>query len=266
MPQAKSRPRKRFGQHFLRDRLALEEIASLIRAAPSDHLLEIGPGQGALTELLIDSCPDMWAIEVDRDLCRQLRVQFPSLNLIEADVLTPAFDEALSSTDHWRLVGNLPYNISTPLLARVAAQAMRVRDAWFLLQREVAERIAAEPGTRDWGRLSILVRLRFHAQIALTLEPECFYPPPKVTSCLVHLTAKPRERRIISQSAFEDVLLQAFSQRRKTLSNALAKFSVDWSQTSVNPAKRPDQIGIDAYVEISNVVASSFESKNGNSS
>lgn len=263
MQHAKHRPRRRFGQHFLRDRLALEEIASLVNAVPSDRLMEIGPGQGALTELLIPACPDMWAMEIDRDLCRHLRTRFPSLKLIEADVLAPAFEKALESADHWRLVGNLPYNISTPLLARISTLAERVEDAWFLLQREVAARIAAEPGTRDWGRLSILVRLKFHAQIALTLEPECFEPPPKVTSCLVHLKAKPREKRIISQSAFDDVVLQAFSQRRKTLSNALSKFSVDWSQISVNPTKRPDQIGIDAYVEIANFVASSFSSKEG---
>ncbi len=265
MAKPSHRPRKRFGQHFLRDLQALEEIASLIDARPSDRLMEIGPGRGALTELLITDCPDMCAIEIDRDLCRELGVRFPSLKLIEADVLTPAFEQALASATHWRLVGNLPYNISTPLLARVAASAVRVQDAWFLLQREVAARIIAEPGTRDWGRLSILVRLRFHAQIALTLEPECFHPPPKVTSCLVHLKAKAHEWRIISQSVFEDVLLQSFSQRRKTLSNALAKFSVDWSQISVNPAKRPDQIGIDTYVEIANFVASSFKSKEGSS-
>ena len=263
MQDAKHRPRKRFGQHFLRDLQALEEIASLINARPTDRLMEIGPGRGALTDLLIGDCPDMCAIEIDRDLCRQLRARFPSLQLIEADVLTPAFEEALESATGWRLVGNLPYNISTPLLARVAAQAMRVQDAWFLLQREVALRIAAEPGTRDWGRLSILVRLRFHAEIALTLDPDCFFPPPKVTSCLVHLKAKAHEWRIISQSVFEDVLLQAFSQRRKTLSNALAKYFVDWSQISVNPAKRPDQIGVDAYVEIANFVASSLKSKKG---
>ena len=223
--------------------------------------MEIGAGRGALTELLITDCPDMCAIEIDRDLCHQLRTRFPGLHLIEADVLSPAFEAALESASSWRLIGNLPYNISTPLLARVSAQAMRVQDAWFLLQREVALRITAEPGTRDWSRLSILVRLRFHAEIALTIEPECFYPPPKVTSCLVHLKAKPCERRIISQSVFEDVLLQAFSQRRKTLSNALSKFSVDWSQVSVSPAKRPDQLGIDAYVEIANLVASSCASK-----
>ena len=179
MQDAKHRPRKRFGQHFLRDLQALEEIASLINARPTDRLMEIGPGRGALTDLLIGDCPDMCAIEIDRDLCRQLRARFPSLQLIEADVLTPAFEEALESATGWRLVGNLPYNISTPLLARVAANAMRVQDAWFLLQREVALRIAAEPGTRDWGRLSILVRLRFHAEIALTLDPDCFFPPPK---------------------------------------------------------------------------------------
>lgn len=260
MAKPEHRPRKRFGQHFLRDANALEEIASLINAKPSDRLMEIGPGRGALTELLISDCPDMSAIEIDRDLCRHLRARFPSLTLIEADVLTSAFEQALESDTHWRLVGNLPYNISTPLLARIAAQARRVRDAWFLLQREVAMRIAAEPGTRDWGRLSILVRLRFHAEIALTLEPDCFYPPPKVTSCLVHLKAKPHEWRIISQSVFEDVLLRAFSQRRKTLSNALSTFSIDWSQISVSPAKRPDQISIDAYVEIANLVASSLNS------
>ncbi len=251
------RPRKRFGQHFLRDRWALEEIVSLIDAKPDDRLLEIGPGRGALTELLLASCPQMRAMEIDRDLCRDLSTRFAGLALIEADVLSPKFEEVIKSASNWRLVGNLPYNISTPLLARVAALADQIRDAAFLLQREVALRLVAEPCTRDWSRLSILVRLRFHAEIALTLEPECFFPAPKVTSCLVILKAKPHERRIISQSTFEDVLLRAFSQRRKTLSNALSTFSLDWNQISVNPNQRPDQISIDEYVQLANLAASS---------
>lgn len=256
MTKLDHRPRKRFGQHFLCDPWALEEIASLIDAKPEDRLLEIGPGRGALTELLLASCPQMRAIEIDRHLCRHLRTRFTGLKLIEADVLSPKFEEVVKSASDWRLVGNLPYNISTPLLARVAAHADRIRDASFLLQREVALRLVAEPCTRDWSRLSILVRLGFHAEIALTLEPECFFPAPKVTSCLVILKAKPHERRIISHSMFEDVLLQAFSQRRKTLSNALSKFSLDWNQISVNPTKRPDQIGIDQYVDLANLLAS----------
>ena len=256
MTSARFRPRKRFGQNFLRDANALSEIASLIRAKPSDHLVEIGPGQGALTELLLASCPSMRAIEIDRDLCAALALRFPELRLIEGDVLSGTFETLLESEQDWRLVGNLPYNISTPLLARVAQHAPRIRDAWFLLQREVAMRLAAEPGTRDWSRLTILVRLSFHAEIALILEPECFYPAPKVTSCLVHLKAKPSERRIISQSVFERLVLQAFTQRRKTLANALQAFSINWNETSVNPSMRPDQIGIDAFVELANHVAS----------
>lgn len=251
-----NRPRKRFGQHFLRDALALADIATLIGAEPSDRLVEIGPGKGALTKLLFDACPNMHAIEIDRDLCRQLASRFPGLRLIQGDVLGGALDSLLESEKNWRLVGNLPYNISTPLLALVSRLRPRVRDAWFLLQQEVAMRLVAEPGTRDWSRLSILVRLGFHAEIALTLAPECFHPIPKVTSCLVHLVVKPGERRIISPGVFEKLVLQAFSQRRKTLANALHQFTIDWSQTSVNPRKRADQIEIDAFVELANHLAS----------
>ena len=255
MSRSRVRPRKRFAQNFLRDTHALEEIASLIGALPSDRLIEIGPGQGALTELLLATCPDMRAIEIDRDLCAALTSRFPKLRLVEGDVLAGSLESLVESEQDSRLVGNLPYNISTPLLARVAQLAPRIRDAWFLLQREVAMRLVAEPGTRDWSRLTILVRLSFQAEIGLTLEPECFYPTPKVTSCLVHLKAKPLQRRIISHAIFEQLVLQAFTQRRKKLTNALHAFSIDWNQTPVNPNKRPDQLGIDEFVELSNYLA-----------
>ncbi|MCY4042109.1 MAG: 16S rRNA (adenine(1518)-N(6)/adenine(1519)-N(6))-dimethyltransferase RsmA [Gammaproteobacteria bacterium] len=253
---SRGKPRKRFGQHFLRDPFALEEIAEFIAAQPGDALLEIGPGQGALTEHLIATCPTMRAMEIDRDLCRHLRARFPQLDLVEGDVLTHTFEQLLMARADWRLVGNLPYNISTPLLARVCALASHVRDAWFMLQTEVADRLVAEPGTRDWSRLSVMVRLRFRAEIRMTVDASSFHPPPKVTSSLVHLVSKPRDRSIISLPTFEDILKGAFSQRRKTLANALRQFSIDWRQTTVNPHKRPDQIGVDAYIEIANHIAS----------
>ncbi len=258
--------RKRFGQHFLHDPLALEDIASHIDARPSDRLLEIGPGRGALTELLMLSAPQLIAIEIDRDLCKFLRTRFPRLHLIEADVLGATLGHTLGTEDGWRLVGNLPYNISTPLLVRICALAQRIQDAWFLLQREVALRLVAEPGTRDWSRLSILVRLAFHTEMTLSLGPECFTPAPRVTSNLVHLEAKPTNERIISRSVFEDVLRQAFSQRRKTLANALARFSLDWNLMSVNPSKRPDQLGVDEYIEIANQLAASTGPREGDAS
>ncbi len=256
MTRENLKPRKRFAQHFLRDPFALEEIAELIDAKPDDPLLEIGPGQGALTEHLLAACPTMRAMEIDRDLCRHLRKRFPHLNLIEGDALSREFEQLLTKRADWRLVGNLPYNISTPLLVRICALCRHIRDAWFLLQTEVANRLVAEPGTRDWSRLSVLVRLQFRAEIQLTLDASSFHPPPKVTSSLLHLVSKlPLDRGIISMSAFEEILKGAFSQRRKTLANALRQFSVDWNQISVNPRKRPDQIGIDAYIEIANQVA-----------
>ena len=251
----KFQTRKRFGQHFLRDALVLEEMVALIDARDSDHLLEIGPGQGALTEQLLAGCPSMRAMEIDRDLCEHLRRRMPSLELIEGDVLSSKFTDLLNTRRNWRLVGNLPYNISTPLLARVAKFAHKINDAWFLVQREVAERLIAEPGTRDWSRLSILVRLHYQVEVCFEIEPKCFHPPPKVTSSFVHLRSSARERGIISPPTFEEVVLQAFTQRRKTLHNALRKFSIDWSPLSVNPSKRPDQIGIDAYIEIANHLA-----------
>jgi len=252
---ASLKPRKRFGQHFLHDAFALDEIAGLIDAQPEDRLLEIGPGRGALTERLLAACPAMRAMEIDRDLCRLLRGRFPRLDLVEGDVLSPVFEQLLKTQSDWRLVGNLPYNISTPLLARICALCGHIRDAWFLLQTEVANRLVAEPGTRDWSRLSVLVRLHFRAEVELALEAASFHPPPKVTSSLVHLVTKPRDRGIISMSTFEETVKSAFAHRRKTLANALRHYPVNWSQTSVNPRKRPDQIGIDAYIEIANQIA-----------
>ena len=211
--------RRRFGQHFLHDPGVLRRIVAAIAPVAADVVVEIGPGQGALTRLLLDRLPRLTAIEIDRDLAAGLAAEFPAgrLNLIVADALEcdfAAFPAGL------RVVGNLPYNVSTPLLFHLARFAGRVRDMHFMLQREVVQRMVAEPSTPEFGRLTVMLQTRFTMRKLFDVAPGAFRPPPKVQSAVVRLI--PLQAKLACDEAvFEALVRKAFSARRKTLRNAL---------------------------------------------
>jgi 16S rRNA (adenine1518-N6/adenine1519-N6)-dimethyltransferase len=213
--------RKRFGQHFLTDRHYLGRIAATIDAKPGQHVLEIGPGPGALTEKLVEATDHLHVIEIDRDLAAALRARFPAdkVTVHEGDVLE--FDLAALPAP-LRVVGNLPYNISTPILFQVAAHAERIADCVFMLQKEVVERMVAEPDSEAFGRLSVMLQYRFAMADALHVPPGAFTPPPKVDSAVVRMKPLGADRlRAKDEVLFARVVAAAFSQRRKTLRNAL---------------------------------------------
>jgi 16S rRNA (adenine1518-N6/adenine1519-N6)-dimethyltransferase len=255
--------RKRFGQHFLTDQGVLDGIVRAVRPVASDRLLEIGPGPGALTARLhrtfagaeipgdgADSAlrGQFVAVEIDRDLAPPLRGRFPALTVINADILRVDLDALLAAGD-WRIVGNLPYNISTPLLVRLLGHLPRIKDMHFMLQREVAERLAAQPGTKDWGRLTVLMQLWCHVEQLFDVGPESFAPPPRVWSAVVRI--RPRSSvPEVAPAALDQVLRHAFTQRRKRLSNALQSLSIDWAQAGVDPGKRADAVTVDEYVAL----------------
>ncbi|MEN9806845.1 MAG: hypothetical protein RL756_1365 [Pseudomonadota bacterium] len=255
--------RKRFGQHFLTDESVLDGIVRAVRPVASDRLLEIGPGPGALTARLhrtfastearansVESGADgqFVAVEIDRDLAPPLRVRFPALTVINEDILRVDLNDLLAA-GQWRIVGNLPYNISTPLLVRLLAQLPRIRDMHFMLQREVAERLAAQPGTKDWGRLTVLMQLWCHVDQLFDVAPESFAPPPRVWSAVVRI--RPRSSvPEVAPAALDQVLRHAFTQRRKRLSNALQSLAIDWAQAGVDPGKRADAVTVDEYVAL----------------
>ena len=215
--------RKRFGQHFLTDTYVLDAIVDRIDPQPGQALIEIGPGLGALTWPLLERCIALTVIELDRDLAARLRRR-EGLTVIEADVLTVDFDAlARRLAQPLRLVGNLPYNISTPILFHLLEAADRVVDQHFMLQKEVAQRMAAAPGGKDYGRLSVMLQWRYCIDTVLDVPPQAFEPPPRVDSAIVRMQPLPTPagQRL---DLLPELVSVAFSQRRKLLRHTLGRW------------------------------------------
>jgi 16S rRNA (adenine1518-N6/adenine1519-N6)-dimethyltransferase len=250
------RTRKRFGQHFLEPVWA-DKVLEAIAPAPDDVFLEIGPGAGVLTLRLAPRVQRLVAVEIDRDLVDQLAPKLPpNAAVVSADVLNVDLDATLPPAErlHSRIVGNLPYNISSPILIRVLdlSTTRPVRDATLMLQREVADRLTAEPGTREYGVLSVLTQWRADVSRLLALPPGAFRPPPEVKSALVRLTFRPAPIPVADPPLFERMVRAMFTQRRKTLANALGSFSrplgVDaataLTSAGIDPRRRPETLEI----------------------
>lgn len=250
------RPRKRFGQNFLHDEVVLQQIQTAVGAKATDWIFEIGPGRGALTSQFYGFCERLQAVEIDRDLVAGLRVRFPDLELVSGDILRVDMAELLATDERrplpaWRVVGNLPYNLSTPLLGRLLAQHGLVRDMHFMLQKEVAERLAAVPSTKAWGRLSVMIQYHCSVELLFDVAPESFTPAPAVQSSVVRLTPHATLAGGPGMTqALERCVALAFQQRRKRLSNALKALELDFDQLPVDPGARPDQLGTQEYLAI----------------
>ena len=246
--------RKRFGQNFLVDHGIINAIVSTIDPQRGDTVVEIGPGLGAITEPLMARLDHLHVVEIDRDLIARLKNQHPAarLTIHEGDAL--AFDFASIGKD-LRLVGNLPYNISTPLLFHLAEYVGIVRDMHFMLQKEVVERMVAVPGETDFGRISVMLQYRFHLEWLIDVPPESFDPPPKVQSAVVRLIPKDvSELTAKSQPKLSQVVQTAFSQRRKMLRNTLKGTLSDagFAELGIDPTRRAEDIPVDDYVRIAN--------------
>jgi 16S rRNA (adenine1518-N6/adenine1519-N6)-dimethyltransferase len=250
-------PRKRFGQHFLHDPGIVAKIVRAINGDPEQHLVEIGPGGGAITAGLLAACSRLDVIELDRDLIAPLEKRVGpnnKLHIHSQDALKTDFCALQESGEKLRLVGNLPYNISTPLLFRLLDQLACVEDMHFMLQKEVAERIAARPGSGAYGRLSVMLQYRCAVQVLFLTGPAAFKPRPKVESAFIRLTphAKPPVA-VEDESAFNRIVRQAFCHRRKTLRNALRSLlDADAIRAAgVDPALRPEQLGLSDFAALS---------------
>ena len=215
--------RKRFGQHFLADLGVIDDIVSAIGPRPGEALVEIGPGLGALTLPLLERCKQLTVVELDRDLAARLRKN-SALEVIEADVLKVDFAAlAQERGQTLRIVGNLPYNISTPILFHLLPAAAAVIDQHFMLQKEVVARMAAAPGNKDYGRLSVMLQWRYHVEALFDVPPEAFEPPPRVVSAIVRMLPWPVPAAI-DAGLFEELVQVAFSQRRKLLRHTLGRW------------------------------------------
>ncbi len=255
------RARKRFGQHFLADPGVVGAILRAVSATKDDIVVEIGPGQGAITTALAASAGHLHAVELDRDLVRRLRHQYdgnPTVTIHEADAL--AFDFSTLG-DRLRIVGNLPYNISTPLLFHLLKYRDRIIDMHFMLQKEVVDRMAAGPGSKAYGRLGIMLGCHLNIESLFYVDKSAFEPPPEVTSAVVRLDPLPPGKYDIKdEKLLSTIVTHAFMKRRKTIRNSLKDHveAADFNAVGIDSGLRPEQISIQKYVELSNHLAGSI--------
>jgi 16S rRNA (adenine1518-N6/adenine1519-N6)-dimethyltransferase len=247
--------RKRFGQHFLADSAVIDDIVAAIDPRPGQALVEIGPGLGAMTGPLLARCERLTVIELDRDLAARLR-RNERLEVIEADVLTVDFAAlAERAGQKLRVVGNLPYNISTPILFHLLGVADRVVDQTFMLQKEVVERMAASPGGKDYGRLSVMLQWRYDIESLLDVPPEAFEPPPRVDSAVVRMQPLPGTEGI-DATLLGELVTVAFSQRRKLLRHTLGRWlEARGAAGSFDVQRRAEEVPVAEYLALARQLA-----------
>lgn len=248
--------KKRFGQNFLKNQAICEKMAQAVMAQKPLHVLEIGPGQGALTTLLLEQLSVLTAIEIDRDLLDFLRKKFEgkNLNLIQSDVLEVDLFKLTQEKNIDLIFGNLPYNISTPLLIKYRDECPMIPGI-FLLQKEVAERLAAKPGSKDYGRLSLMMQLNYDFEILFDVTPDNFHPVPKVMSSFIKTTPHHRYK---AHPLFEDLVRESFCHRRKMIKKSLENYKIDFLKIGIDGTRRPETFSIDEF----NLLASAVRHPN----
>ncbi|QHS10470.1 16S rRNA (adenine(1518)-N(6)/adenine(1519)-N(6))-dimethyltransferase RsmA [Sinimarinibacterium sp. NLF-5-8] len=239
--------KKRFGQNFLHDPNVIDRIVRTLNPQPQDNLIEIGPGLGALTAPLLARAGKLTVVEIDRDVIPHLQTacnHSPDLTIVEADALKQDYRQLAAPGARLRLVGNLPYNISTPLLFHLLEQASAIIDMHFMLQKEVVERMCAAPGDDAYGRLSVALAARCQVDYLFHVGPGAFKPAPKVDSAIVRLIPRAPDFEIADQTRFDELIRLAFSQRRKTLSNALKGHisAEQFTAANVDPRARAETL------------------------
>ncbi len=247
--------RKRFGQHFLVDAGIIDAIVRAIAPRPGQAMVEIGPGLGALTQPVLERCGALTVIELDRDLAERWRSR-RGITVIESDALTVPFDAlALQAGQPLRVFGNLPYNISTPILFHLLPMAVHIADQHFMLQREVVERMASSPGVKDFGRLSVMLQWRYEIEALLQVPPEAFDPPPRVHSAVVRMTPLAAPPAIDAQRLGALVTV-AFSQRRKLLRHSLGRWLTEQGFSGqFDLQRRAEEVPVAEYVALAQATA-----------
>lgn len=262
------KPRKRFGQNFLQDQNIIGRLVTAINPKPSDNMVEIGPGQAALTTPLLEKIGKLHAVELDRDLIRLLEntMADKGLNVHACDALKFDFSTLFVDETPLRVVGNLPYNISTPLLFHLLTYEQRIQDMHFMLQLEVVDRLAAGPGSKTYGKLSVVTQYYCQIDKLFNVPPGAFFPPPKVMSAIVRLAPRKFHIQANDEAALKKLVTTSFSQRRKTLRNNLKQL-LDVEQLdqladiiearddiNIKLSDRPETLSVEDYVIISNIM------------
>jgi 16S rRNA (adenine1518-N6/adenine1519-N6)-dimethyltransferase len=252
--------RKRFGQNFLVDNNIIEKIVSAIAPNSSQNLIEIGPGQGAITGPVLEKCPRLNVIELDRDLIPLLQKkfhQYPELHIHQGDALKTDFSQFYREGKPLRIIGNLPYNISTPLMFHLLSFSGQIRDMYFMLQKEVVTRLAAMPGDKNYGRLSIMVQYYCQVEPLFQVPPTAFRPAPKVESAIVRLLPYPEPPYPTDDLQLLSRLVRAcFQQRRKTMRNTLKHMlnAEQLEQLGIDLTRRPETLSVEDFVVLSNQI------------
>lgn len=247
------RPRKRFGQNFLKSQAVINHILASLNVQPEDHVIEIGPGMGALTQPLLQRLKHLTAIEIDWDLHAYLQSALTGverLKLVNQDALTVNYSQF---GHNLRIIGNLPYNISTPLMIHLLLYTANILDMHFMLQKEMVERLAGQPGSKDYGRLSVMIQYHCEVEHLFDVPADSFHPIPKVESAVVRLTPYTvRPFPDIPIDSLQHLVAMAFSMRRKTLANNLKPImtALQLSELGINPTLRPEQISVMDYVRL----------------
>lgn len=262
--------RKRFGQHFLVDEYIINAIVNAIAPREDDLMVEIGPGQLAMTEPLLVRLKQLTVIEIDRDLVQRLARHYPAerLRVIESDVLKvdlkALFAERISaSTRKLRVVGNLPYNISTPILFHLMEYVDLIEDQHFMLQKEVVQRMIAEPGSKDYGRLSVMLQQRYAMEGLFDVGPEAFDPPPRVDSAIVRMIPLAEDRlQPKNYQLFAEIVAQAFGQRRKMIRRSLAQWRLDFAALGIEATARAEDLSLQQFIALADAVDSAGVGQN----
>ncbi|MDW7681255.1 MAG: 16S rRNA (adenine(1518)-N(6)/adenine(1519)-N(6))-dimethyltransferase RsmA [bacterium] len=259
-------PKKSLGQNFLRDENIARKIVSAIQPDKQDQIVEIGPGSGILTKYLIESGAEVIAVEIDHNLAELLAQKYSdrdNFQLLHGDILKLPMDTVLPAGGRWKLLGNLPYHITSPVLFRIFEHRQFFSEAVFMVQKEVAQRIVAPAGSKVYGILSVFSQ--YHAEVTKLFEvsPRVFYPPPEVTSALVKWKFKSQIPLSASdQKLFRALVKQVFSQRRKMLRNSLRQINdltVDWSALTIDFEKRPEQLTVEEFIELTRQIAAQYK-------
>jgi len=253
------RAKKRFGQNFLHDASIIDRIVKSIRVKASDNVIEIGPGLGAITKQILPVTGRITVIELDRDIIPKLRFNcdgLGELNILQTDALKVDYSE-FANRGPLRVVGNLPYNISTPLLFHLFTYLKDIQDMHFMLQKEVVMRMSASPGSKVYGRLSVMTQSVCDARMLFLVPPESFTPAPKVDSAIVHLSPRKAPLDILDRSLFSAIVTEAFNQRRKTLRNVWRNRieAESLEKLGISPTLRPENISLEEYVLVANYLS-----------
>jgi len=255
-------PRKRFGQNFLCDQNIINKIINNFAPKAADNILEIGPGQGAMTSYILDKAEHLYLVEIDKDLAEILTQKYQDkITLFNTDILKFDLNQIITSLDtknnnKLRIIGNLPYNISTPILFHLFEYIDHIQDMMFMLQLEVVDRITAKPNTKQYGRLSVMTQYFCRPEKLFSISPTAFNPPPKVHSAIIHLTPKKNITKNIDINVLNNIVTAAFNQRRKTISNSMKKYitSEKLIEINIDPKARAENLTVEQYITITDTV------------